>query len=150
MQGATRILAASAVVVAVAAGLVACSDDSTNSAKRATTTTAATTTTSAAATTAAGPVAGTYLNGGTDAPHYSLVVQTSNGTGIGGTLTYVFQDGTTHQLFTFSGTAGGGTANVTPSTGAAFTFTYTGNQLVLAGCSAYMQQAPTTCTFTLQ
>lgn len=148
-----------AIVVLSAAGLVACSDDSGSSAKRTTTTTAAATTTVAATSTTvapptttatAVPVAGTYLNAGTNDPHYSLALQTSNGTGIGGTLTYVFQDGTTNQVFTFSGTAGGGTANVTPSTGAAFTFTYTANQLVLANCSAFMQQAPTTCTFNLQ
>lgn len=147
------------IAVVSALGLAACSDDSGSSAKSTTTTAdttttlaATTTTTTTAVTTAApaGPVAGTYLNAGTNDPHYSVVLQSSNGTGIGGTLTYVFQDGTTNQVFTFSGTASGGTANVTPSTGSAFTFTYTANQLVVANCSVFMQQAPTTCTFNLQ
>ncbi|MFN8027888.1 MAG: hypothetical protein U0W40_16460 [Acidimicrobiia bacterium] len=120
-----RTLLAIGAVCALALTLAACSDDSGDSAKSTTTTTeaattttaAATTTTAAATTTTAGSAAlvgGTYLNGNTNDPHYSLVMETSNGNGIGGTLTYFFQDGTSNQVFTFSGTASGGTGNATP------------------------------------
>ena len=109
-----------------------------------------TTTTTTGSQSGSGVAAGTYTNGSSNTPHYSLVMQTSNGNGVGGTMSYVFQDGTSQQSFTFSGTASNGSGNATPSTGSAFTFTYTPTQVVIANCSALLTQQPNTCTFTKQ
>ena len=65
-------------------------------------------------------------------------------------MTFIFQDGTSSEVFTFTGQTSGNSATLNPSTGgAAIAVTINGNQLQLADCSAYLQYATeaSQCTF---
>jgi hypothetical protein len=163
----TRRLGACVVsVLALSAVAAACSDDSGSSSSKSTTTTAAPDTTAApttaAPTTSAAPTtttttatnvpqSGSYVNGASDVPHYVLQLNADPNGSLSGTMTFIFQDGTSSEVFTFTGQASGTSATLTPSTGSPITMTFSSGQVQLQDCTAYLQYATeaTQCTFTL-
>jgi hypothetical protein len=165
-----RVAATVASVLVLGAVAAACSDDSsdnsnkttTTTAGRSTTTTAAPTTTTAAPTTTTAapttttaaanvPASGSYVNGSSDVPHYVLQLTANPNGSLSGTMTFIFQDGTSSEVFTFTGQTSGSSATLTPSTGSPINATFAQGQVQLADCTAYLQYATeaTQCTFTL-
>ena len=80
---------------------------------------AASTTTSSTATGSGGTpgalAAGTYVAGHAGVPHYELTLADADPASLGGTVTFVYQDGSTTPVFTFDGTAIGGQATLHPT-----------------------------------
>ncbi|MGO9559793.1 MAG: hypothetical protein ACLPYW_11990 [Acidimicrobiales bacterium] len=79
------------------------------------TTSVGTTTTSPPATTAA-PRSGTYSNGGQGTPHYFVSLTAEANGKLSGSVQFLYQDGQTSVVFTFSGTWQSGVATLTPET----------------------------------
>jgi surface antigen len=79
----------------------------------------------------------------------SLTTQ-SDGT-ISGSLSYLYQDGQTSAVFSFSGSTNSGTATLTPSTaGGPISVTYSAKQMQFGECTQYLKfaQSMAQCTFT--
>ena len=138
------------------------------SAGRTTTTTGRTTTTGGSSTTGGGPsalVPGTYVAGKPGTPHYELVLANAAPTSLGGSVVFVYQDGTTATVLTFTGTAAGSEATLDaaaaqPDTGRGgqpasnvpptVTAALGEGTIDLTGCTAFLHYARTAsdCTFT--
>ncbi len=164
-----RVAATVASVLVLGAVVAACSDDSSDNSNKTTTTTAGRSTTTSAAptttvapttttaapttTTAASnvPASGSYVNGSSDVPHYVLQLTANPSGSLSGTMTFIFQDGTSSEVFTFTGQTSGSSATLTPSTGSPINATFSQGQVQLADCTSYLQYATeaTQCTFTL-
>jgi hypothetical protein len=163
-----RLAVGIASVLVLGGALAACSDDSdsnssqsTTTARRSTTTSAAPSTTAAPTTTTAAPTtttaasnvpqSGSYVNGSSDVPHYVLQLTANPNGSLSGTMTFIFQDGTSSEVFTFSGQTSGSSATLTPSTGSPIQATFAQGQVQLENCTSYLQYATeaTQCTFTL-
>jgi hypothetical protein len=164
-----RVAASIASLLLLGAVAAACSDDSGNDSSKTTTTTAGRTTTSAAPTTTTAapttttaapttttaasnvPASGAYVNGSSDVPHYVLQLNANPNGSLSGTMTFIFQDGTSSEVFTFTGQTSGSSATLTPSTGSPIQATFSQGQVQLADCTAYLQYATeaSQCTFTL-
>ena len=149
------LLAAAAVVPAAACSSPHASDGSstTVTAPPSTTTEPSSTTTGASTTAPPGdlPTTGTYVDGSASFPHYVLDLTTSTPASVGGTLSFVYQDGRTSQVGTVRGTAGGGRAQLTISPpGTAASATYTAGTVVFGSCTGYLSYASSAdqCTFT--
>ena len=157
-------LAALAVATAVATLTAACSSPRSPAPAQSTGTSGPTTTASPPApgastsTTAGGPAstsglqAGTYTDGSAGMPHYVVDVTSSTGPSVAGSISFVYQDGRTASVGSFSGTAGAGRATLTLSPqGTQAAATYTSTTLVLDGCTGYLQYATgaAQCTFDL-
>lgn len=99
------------------------------------------------------PEAGTYSDGANDVPHYIFVLSVGPGSALNGTLSFAYQDGRTATQFTFTGTAGAGTAALTSHGGGpgSMTAAWSAGSFVLDGCTTYLQYATsaTACTFAL-
>jgi len=95
------------------------------------------------------PPPGTYADGPRGTPHYTLDLTTSSAAAIAGSVEFVFQDGRTQTVFTFTGTPGTGQAVLTTSSGKTVSATYTTSSITLASCTAYLQYATDNgqCTF---
>jgi hypothetical protein len=142
------------VIVTGALGLAACSSSPSNSSS---------TTTSTAIAPASALATGKYVpadSSGT--PHYVVTINSANGTGFRGVMTFVYQDGTTSPVLDFSGTVTGQSATATATNVSTASTTKTassvpsplqigvGNDtLTFEGCQAYLPQAlsPAACTF---
>jgi hypothetical protein len=150
-----RTLSAAAPLAVLAALSAACSTSGSSSASTATTTSSSmpVSPTTAPSTTAGGvvPATGVYADGATGTPHYLLDVTAVSGSTMSGTLEFVFQDGRTQTVWTFTGTVHDGSATLTTSPGGkTISLTYTTSSIVLASCTAYLQyaQSDSQCTFT--
>jgi len=107
-------------------------------------------------TTAASPVvselpSGIYLDGGSGTPHYYVSLTTQSDGTISGSLSYLYQDGQTSAVFSFSGSANSGTAALTPSSGGGpISLTYSAKQMQFGECTQYLKfaQSMAQCTFT--
>jgi len=99
------------------------------------------------------PASGTYVNGPAGDPHSYVVLSTSGTASISGTANFVYQDGRETTEFSFSGTAGGGTAQLQSQGGGPgnFSATYTATTMTLQGCSSYLLfiSSAGQCLFTL-
>lgn len=156
MHGRTRRTSATAVtgwlalVAAVAGG---CSGGSTGSTPPPGGATSTTTATSAPMPTVAPvgnlPPVGTYADGPQGTPHYTLVLTTSSATSLVGSVNFIFQDGRTETVFTFTGTPGAGHTSLTTSTGKTVSASYTATSITLVSCNTYLQYAASDseCTF---
>lgn len=93
---------------------------------------------------------GNYADGAAGVPHYVVDVTSSTSSSVAGSITFIYQDGRTADVGTFSGTAGGGRAMLTIAPqGTQASATYTSTTLVLENCTSYLQYAATAaqCTF---
>ncbi|MGH9090680.1 MAG: hypothetical protein ACRDZR_04745 [Acidimicrobiales bacterium] len=126
------------------------------------------TTNSSSTTNGSGPAAlvpGTYVAGRSGTPHYELVLADADPTSLGGSVVFVYQDGTTATVLTFTGTSAGQQATLHAAaarqdTGrggqqaAAIPATITadlGQGIIdLTGCTGFLHYAhtPSDCTFT--
>jgi hypothetical protein len=71
---------------------------------------------------------------------------------VAGSLTFMFQDGTTTQVFTFTGTAQSGSITMADSGQyGQQRATYSPGMVALAGCTTYLQyvRSDQDCTFTI-
>jgi hypothetical protein len=121
-------------------------------------------------TTAIAPAAalatGSYVPAGASGtPHYVVTIGSAQGNEFGGTLNFVYQDGTSSRVFNFSGTVNGQRATATPTDVAesgsgpktvssvpdSLRIDIAPETLTLAGCQAYLPEdrAPSDCTFTM-
>lgn len=96
------------------------------------------------------PESGTYTDGPTGLPHYSLsLTSTPNGT-LTGSLRFFFQDGTVSDVFTFTGAGQSGSAQVPTQGGpGTISMTYTSTTITLENCTQYLKYAtsPAQCAF---
>jgi hypothetical protein len=146
-----------AAMAAGALGLAACGSSSSSS--------STTTTTATAIAPAAALATGTYAPAGSSGtPHYTVSVNSAQGTRFDGAVNFVYQDGTTSHVFDFSGTVSGETAAATAKNVAvAGSSTQTvssvpttiqidvgTDSLTFTGCQSYLvqTQAASACTFT--
>ncbi len=112
------------------------------------------TTTSTTSTTAVAsslPIMGQYTDGPTYQPHYVLDLTATTSSTLAGTISFVYQDGRTSTVLTFSGTASSGSAQLTTAPGARLVdVTYTTQSIDLESCTKYLEYAttPSSCTFT--
>ena len=99
------------------------------------------------------PASGTYVNGPAGDPHSYIVLSVSGTASVAGTANFVYQDGRETTEFSFSGTAGGGTAQLQSQGGGPGDFgaTYTATTMTLQGCSSYLLfiSSAGQCLFTL-
>jgi hypothetical protein len=145
-----------AAMAAGALGLAACGSSPSSS--------------SGSSTTAIAPAAalatGAYAPAGASGtPHYTVTVDSAQGTRFDGAVNFVYQDGTTSHVFDFSGTVSGVTAvatpkNVAPASGsstqtvssvpATIRIDVGTDSLTLEGCQSYLvqTQSASACTFT--
>jgi hypothetical protein len=94
---------------------------------------------------------GIYLDGGSGTPHYYVSLTTQSDGTISGSLSYLYQDGQTSAVFSFSGSTNSGTATLTPSTaGGPISVTYSAKQMQFGECTQYLKfaQSMAQCTFT--
>jgi beta-lactam-binding protein with PASTA domain len=94
---------------------------------------------------------GIYLDGGSGTPHYYVSLTTEPDGTITGSLSYLYQDGQTAAVFTFSGPANSGTATLTPSSGGSpISLTYSAKKMQFGECTQYLRfaQSLAQCTFT--
>jgi hypothetical protein len=148
-------LVGTASVVLVAALGAACGNSGSSSSSTSTnpSTTMSTVPTTAPSSSVPGgslPATGTYADGAAGTPHYTLDVTAASGSTISGSLAFVYQDGRTQTVWTFTGTAHDGNASLTTSPGGkTISATYTTSTIVLASCTAYLQYAQndSQCTF---
>jgi hypothetical protein len=94
---------------------------------------------------------GIYLDGEAGTPHYYVALTSDAGGMISGSLSYLYQDGQTSAVFTFSGRANARTATVTPSTGGSpLSVTYSAKTMQFGECTQYLKlaQSLAQCTFT--
>jgi hypothetical protein len=113
-----------------------------------------TTTSTLPPTTTHAPVAdvtsGIYVNGGQGTPHYYASVTAGPGGTVDGLVGFLYQDGQTKTVFTFTGTAQGGVMDVTASPAEpGLSITYGPDSLQLGACTSYLQFATSLaeCTF---
>jgi hypothetical protein len=108
---------------------------------------------------------GTYLPAGSSGtPHYVVTINSANGTGFRGVITFAYQDGTTSHVLDFSGTVTGESATATATDVATGSTPKTVSSvpstlhlgvgdatLTFEGCQAYLPEAlaATACTFTV-
>jgi hypothetical protein len=92
---------------------------------------------------------GIYVDGPRGTPHYFVALTVEPGGASRGTVAYLYQDGQTSAVFTFTATSQSGVATVTTSTGALITATYGKKQLTLGECPSYLPLARSMadCTF---
>ncbi|HAM01527.1 MAG TPA: hypothetical protein DCQ30_04780 [Acidimicrobiaceae bacterium] len=116
-------------------------------------TSAPSTTSTSSAGAGALPANGTYADGPTGTPHTYVVLAVQPDGAVSGTVNYVYQDGTSKPEFSFTGSAGGGQAQLTSQGGGPgqFTATYSGSTFVLGGCTGYLRfvASASQCSFTL-
>jgi hypothetical protein len=96
---------------------------------------------------------GIYVSGTQGEPHYFIAVSHPTSGTLSGMVTFVYQDGQTSPVFSFSGPAQDGVATVRPDNGGApISVTYNTSQLQLGECNQYLQyvQSLAECTFTYQ
>lgn len=95
------------------------------------------------------PPVGTYADGPQGTPHYTLDLTSSSAAALAGSVNYVFQDGRTQTVFTFTGTPSTDHASLTTSTGKTVSATYTSSSITLASCTTYLQYTTndSQCTF---
>jgi len=95
------------------------------------------------------PAVGIYTDGPASSPHYKLDLTTSSGSTLAGSITFVFQDGSTSSPTNFTGSASNGQATLTMTSGTQFTATYAQSTIVLGSCTTYLQYAKTAgqCSF---
>jgi hypothetical protein len=94
---------------------------------------------------------GIYLDGGPGTPHYYISLSSDQGNGtISGSLSFLYQDGQTSPVFSFTGLTNSGTATLTPSSDSPISATYSTKQLQLGECTQYLKFARSLsqCTFT--
>jgi len=98
---------------------------------------------------------GIYLDGGSGTPHYYVSLTTRSDGAISGSLSYLYQDGQTSAVFSFSGSANFGTATLTRSAGGGpisgpISVTYSAKQVQFGECTQYLKFAESLaqCTFT--
>jgi hypothetical protein len=111
----------------------------------------ASTSTSASAAPGALPSIGQYADGPVSQPHYVLDLTSSSPSTLAGTISFVYQDGRTSTVLTFSGTPSSGNAQLTTAPGArVIDATYTAQSVDLESCTEYLQyaQSESSCTFT--
>jgi hypothetical protein len=147
---ATVVTGGLVVVAALAGGCSGSPPSSTRPPGGTTSTTAATSVpTSAGPPVGNLPPVGTYTDGPQGTPHYTLVLTTSSATSLAGSVNFIFQDGRTQTVFTFSGTPSTGNASLTTSSGKTVSATYTSSSITLASCTTYLQYAAndSECTF---
>lgn len=169
MQGALRRAAGARqrVAIVISVGLLALVTGCSAATPGASTTTSSTdgagapppstsTTPSAASTTSSAgavqPASGTYADGVTGTPHYVIDITTTSAGNVTGSLKFIFQDGTTTQVFTFTGTAQSGSITLTASGQYGKEHaTYTPGMVALTGCTSYLQYVRSNqdCSFTL-
>ncbi len=164
-----------AVLLALGIGLFAVTRPSATSGHSATGTTPTTTNrpaTSTAPSTATTPpptvtnplASGTYVNGSPGTPHYFLVVSSSPGGDLTGSVDFLYQDGQTSVVFTFQGSGQNGAATLRPTTvpqngsasqnpstvPAVISATYGQGSVDLGECTSYLHfvQSMAQCTFT--
>ncbi len=96
----------------------------------------------------AGLPIGMYLDGPLDQPHYVITV--TNGTD--GQVSFVYQNGRTAPVATFTASVSGGTVSARFSNGQTLSGAVAADRFTLTGCSTVLQFAtqPTSCTFTRQ
>jgi hypothetical protein len=95
---------------------------------------------------------GIYLDGGSGTPHYYVALTSQPNGSISGAISFLYQDGQTSPVFSFSGPTNSGTATLTPSTGGnPISLTYSANQMQFGECTQYLKFATSLaqCTFTL-
>src|SRR4051794_29377471 len=95
--------------------------------------------------------AGTYADGAQGVPHYFLTVVYSQPTSVSGLVGFVFQDGKTSTVFTFTGTLRAGSGTLSTQGGpATISVTYGATSIEFAQCMTYLQyaQSNTACNFT--
>jgi hypothetical protein len=92
---------------------------------------------------------GIYTDGPQGTPHYFITLTSQADGTLSGTVTFLAQDGNTPTAFTFTGTTQSGVATLTPSVGSAITAPYSNGQIMLGGCTSYLQfaQSNADCTF---
>jgi hypothetical protein len=144
-----------AAMAAGALGLAACGSSPSSSS----------TTTTTAIAPAAALATGTYASAGAaGTPHYTVTIDSAQGTRFDGSVHFVYQDGTTSHVFDFSGAVSGETAVATPTNVvAAGSSTQTASSvpttiridvgtdsLTVEGCQSYLvqTQSASACTFT--
>lgn len=95
------------------------------------------------------PSVGAYADGSPGTPHYTLDLTTSSAISLAGSVNFLFQDGRTQTVFTFSGAPSAGHASLETSTGKTVAATYTSGSITLASCTTYLQYATndSECTF---
>jgi hypothetical protein len=94
---------------------------------------------------------GIYLDGGSGTPHYYVSLKVEPDGTLSGALSYLYQDGQTSPVFSFSGPTNSGTATLTRSTGGSpISLTYSANQMQFGECTQYLKFATSLaqCTFT--
>ncbi len=91
---------------------------------------------------------GSYANGSTSVPHYVLVVTTSTSSQFDGSVSFVYQDGRTSEVFSFAATP---TTSAFPLRASNPTVHATadisGSTVTLPGCQAYLTYSGGNCTF---
>jgi len=92
---------------------------------------------------------GIYVDGPPGTPRYFLTITIESGGAFRGTVAFLFQDGQTAEVFTFTATTQSGVATLEASTGASITATYGKEQLTLGECTGYLPRARSLadCTF---
>jgi hypothetical protein len=121
-------------------------------------------------TTAIAPAAalatGSYVPpGASGTPHYVVTIGSAQGNEFGGTLNFVYQDGTSSRVFNFSGTVTGQKATATPTDVAesgsgpktvstvpvSLRIDVAPETLTFTGCQGYLPEVrtPSACTFTM-
>lgn len=141
--------------MALVAGTAAACGSSGPSSHQSSTTSSTTPTTSPATTTTTGAAngllaVGQYTSGAQSQPHYVIDISESSASTLSGTITFVYQDGRTSTVLTFSGTPASGSAALTTAPGArVVNATYTSDSIVLESCTEYLQYATnaTACSF---
>lgn len=150
-MGTTLAVAAAAVVAGAAA---ACSSPGPSSHRSSSGSSTTQTTRAASATTTPPPngvpAVGQYIDGASSQPHYVVDVSDSSASTLSGTVSFVYQDGRTSTVLTFSGTPQSGSAALTTAPGARVVdVTYTSDSIDLESCTEYLQYATnaTACSF---
>lgn len=92
---------------------------------------------------------GIYVDGSLGTPHYFVTLTVEPAGTLRGTVAYLYQDGQTSAVFTFTATSQSGVATVKTSTGASITATYGKKQLTFGECPSYLPLARSMadCTF---
>lgn len=101
-------------------------------------------------TTAAGLPSGLYTDGPVGTPHYVILLHSGPGTGLSGDISFLYQDGRTTAVLTFTGALQPGGSLQLKSGSASYAGTYGSSRFTLSNCQIYLRfiRSINDCSFT--